>query len=502
MTVLPRRASREGVGFEISRPHLYALPATMNSERQSKPKRGDDMATLNSRVSSMAKAALVASVLSLTLAAFAQTVPNQVMAGPGNQQSVSSAPLTLTLQDALERAKKNNPEYRAALTEFGVAKEDRVQSRAALLPSVNYNGAFLYTEGNGTGASRFVANNGVHEYISQGNVHQDISLANFADYRRTAAAEAVARARSEIAARGLVVTVVQAYYGFVVAQRKYSTAQRAAAEAQRFLDISQKLEHGGEVAHSDVIKAQIQTNQQQRDLQEAGLEMNRGRLGLAVLVFPDFNENFSVVDDLQMPEALPSFPEVQAAAANKNPELRAALATLQQANHEVAAAWNGFFPSLGLDYFYGIDANHYAIYQTDPTTGLQVRNLGYAATATLQLPIWNWGANRSKVKQADLRREQARVELSFAQRQLLAKLQTLYDEAQTARSELESLSQSAELAAESLRLTTMRYQAGESTVLEVVDAQNTLTVARNAFNDGQVRFRVSLANLQTLTGSL
>jgi outer membrane protein TolC len=367
---------------------------------------------------------------------------------------------------------------------------------------VNYNGAFLYTEGNGTGASRFVANNGVHEYISQGNVHEDISLANFADYRRASAAQAVARARAEIAARGLVVTVVQAYYGFVVAQRKYSTAQRAATEAQRFVDISQKLEHGGEVAHSDVIKAQIQTNQQQRDLQEAELEMNRSRLELAVLIFPDYNENFSVVDDLQMPEPLPSFPEVQTAAANKNPELRAALAALQQANHEVAAAWNGFLPSLSLDYFYGIDANHYAVYQTDPATGLQVRNLGYAATATLQLPIWNWGANRSKVKQADLRREQARVELSFAQRQLLAKLQTLYSEAQTARSELESLNQSAELAADSLRLTTMRYQAGESTVLEVVDAQNTLTLTRNAFNDGQARFRVSMANLQTLTGSL
>ena len=202
-----------------------------------------------------------------------------------------------------------------------------------------------------------------------------------------------------------------------------------------------------------------------------------------------------------MPEPLPGFPEVQAAAANKNPELRAALAALQQAHREVAVAWNGFLPSLSLDYFYGIDANHFATYQTDPLTG-RVRNLGYAATATLQLPIWNWGSNRSKVKQADLRQQQARVELSFAQRQLLAKLQTLYKEAETARSELESLDQSAELAAESLRLITMRYQAGESTVLEVVDAQNTLTLTRNAFNDGQARFRVSMANLQTLTGSL
>jgi outer membrane protein TolC len=467
------------------------------------------MATLNSGLrdgTAFIKIAFFLVALSLALATSAQTGPNQVMPGSSDQQSTgsapSNAPVTLTLQDALERAKKNNPEYRSAVTEFGVAREDRVQSRAALLPSVNYNAAFLYTEGNGIGGSRYIANNGVHEYISQGNVHQDISLATIAGYRRASAAEAVARARAEIAARGLVVTVVQTYYGFVVAQRKYSTAQRAATEAQRFFDISQKLEHGGEVAHSDVIKAQIQTAQQQRELQEAELEMNRSRLELAVLVFTDFNENFSVVDDLQMPEPLPSFPEVQAAAANKNPELRAALAGLQQANQEVAVAWNGFLPSLSLDYFYGIDANHFAVNQIDPTTGLQVRNLGYAATATLQLPIWNWGANRSKVKQADLRRQQARVELSFTQRQLLAKLQTLYNEARTARSELESLDQSAELAAESLRLTTMRYQAGESTVLEVVDAQNTLTQARNAFNDGQARFRVSMANLQTLTGSL
>ena len=47
----------------------------------------------------------------------------------------------------------------------------------------------------------------------------------------------------------------------------------------------------------------------------------------------------------------------------------------------------------------------------------------------------------------------------------------------------------------------MRYQAGESTVLEVVDAQNTLTTARNAYDDGQSRYRVAIANLQTLTGN-
>jgi len=444
--------------------------------------------------------ALFAMVLLLASPALlAQTSsPEVTITHPSGIVGVSadnSAPLTITLQDALERARANDPSFHSALTDLGVAREDRVQSRAGLLPSVSYNNSFIYTEGSGQPAGRFVANNGVHEYISQGNVHQSVSLSNMADYRRSSAALAQARAKAEIATRGLVVTVTQAYYGLVVAQRKYATAQRASTEADRFQKISQKLENGGEVAHADVVKANIQAQQQRRDLQEAQLDMGHSRLDLAVLIFADWNQNFSVVDDLQTPEPLPAFADVEVAGKKNNPELRAALAAFSVANHQVTAAWGGLLPSLSVDYFYGIDSNHFAI-RTDG-----VRNLGYSAVASLQIPIFNWGGDRSKLKQAELRRDQARIELTHEQRLLLSHLQQFYDEASTARSEMDSLSSSAEMAAESLRLTNLRYQAGESTVLEIVDAQNTLTLARNAFDDGQARYRVALANLQTLTGS-
>jgi outer membrane protein TolC len=435
-------------------------------------------------------------------------VPGTVQSQGASATPASGAPLTITLQDALQRARQNDPQYRSvAVTDLGLAREDRVQARAALLPSVNYDNSFIYTQGTGgvpascatstlgCPTSRFIANNGVHEYISQGNAHEALSLTNVADYRRSSAALAQARAKAEIARRGLVVTVTQAYYGFVVAQRKYATAQRAAAEAARFLDISQKLENGGEVAHADVIKARIQAQQQQRDLQESQLDMERTRLDLAVLLFPDFNQDFSVVDDLQTPEPLPTFAEVEAAGKKNNPDLRVALAAFEVANHEVTAAWGGLLPSLSLDYFYGIDSNKFAI-RTDG-----IRNLGYSAVASLQIPIFSWGSDRSKLKQAELRRDQAHVELTFAQRQLLSHLRQFYGEAETSRREMELLASSAEMAAESMRLTTLRYQAGESTVLEVVDAQNTLTLARNAYDDGQARFRVAVANLQTLTGN-
>ena len=450
-------------------------------------------------------------VLGLTAAGFAQT-PAPVLSLQTQNAAAApagSAPLTVTLQDALQRTRANNPEYRSAVTDLGLARQDRVQARAGLLPNVNYNNSFIYTEGTGRlpataiclntvagcPASRFIANNGVHEYLSQADIHQAVSLTGFADYRRSSAALAQAKAKAEIAARGLVVTVTQAYYGLVVAERKYATAQRAAAEAERFLSVSQKLENGGEVAHADVLKASIQTRQQERALQEAQLDMGRARLELAVLLFADFNQDFTVVDDLQTPEPLPAFPEIEAAGKKNNPELRAALAALAMANHEVTAAWGGLLPSLSVDYFYGIDSNHFAT-KTDG-----VRNLGYSGIASLQIPIFSWGSDRSKLKQAELRRDQARVELTFQQRQLLSHLRQFYNEAEVARAEMESLASSAEMAADSLRLTTLRYQAGESTVLEVVDAQNTLTQARNEYDDGQARFRTAMANLQTLTGT-
>jgi len=69
-----------------------------------------------------------------------------------------------------------------------------------------------------------------------------------------------------------------------------------------------------------------------------------------------------------------------------------------------------------------------------------------------------------------------------------------------ANSQIASLRHSGNLSAESLKLTLLRYQAGEVSVLEVVDAQTTLVGARNAYDDGMVRYRVAVANLQTLRG--
>ncbi|HEX8799452.1 MAG TPA: TolC family protein [Terriglobales bacterium] len=434
----------------------------------------------------------------------AVTTISSIAFGAAYAQTPSAAPaatqppatIVLTLADALARAKENSPQFQAAVTELGLAREDRYQSRAALLPGVDYNNSFIYTQGNGTASARFIANNGVHEYISQGVGHEQIGAAEVLDYQRAAAAHALAKARAEIASRGLTVTVVQDFYGLLAAQARTINTERANNEGRHFLDLSRKLEEGGEVAHADTIKAQIQANDLKRAWDEAKLAEQNARLTLAVLVFPNFFQDFTLVNDLEVAPALPPMNEVQQMAAKNNPEVQAAFAALAVANKQVGVAKAGYLPSLSVDMLYGIDANQFAKRAPDGT-----QNLGYGGTATLNIPVWNWGATQSKVRQAEFLRHQAQVELSAAQRQAIADLQSFYSEAQLSYEHLQVLKQSTELAEQSLHLTNLRYEAGEASALEVVDAQNTLTTAGNNYHDGELRYHLAIANLETLTGA-
>ncbi len=436
--------------------------------------------------------------------AVAQSLPEGAPTPSGGE------PLRLTFQAALDLAKKNSTQFQAVVTNYKSLREDRAQARDLLLPSVNYNNSAIYTQSNAAAAAAvtgappvvFIANNAPHEYLSQADVHESIDAAVLANWGKSRAATAVARAQVEVAMRGLVVTVAQNYFKVGAAEHKLETAKRAAGEGDQFFKLTQSLENGGEVAHSDVIKAELQMQDRRRQLQEAQLGLLNARLDLAVLIFPNFNENFVVADDLHADAPLPTIEDIQIRGTKDNPDLRAALEVVRQSRYDVLGARAGYLPSIGFDYFYGIDAANFGVNTavTTPTGQQKFPNLGYSAVVTLNIPIWNWGSTQSKVRQAELRRDQAKRELSFAQRKLIAEIQSLYAEASTALSELDGLRRSGELAEESLRLTTLRYKNGEATVLEVVDAQSTFASANSAYQDGALRYRVALASLQTLTG--
>ena len=420
---------------------------------------------------------------------------------------------TITLKDALERAWRYANQIQSADIVTQLAREDRKQAVAASLPSLNAFNQFIYTQGNGTASGVFIANDGVHVYNEQAVVHEELfALVRRGEIRVARAAEAVTRAKADVVKRGLNLTVTQNYYTIATAERKLKAATISRTEAADFLDTTQKQEKGGEAAHADVIKAMLQAKQRGRDLEDAQLGLDKAKVALAVLIFPTLQENFEIVDDLSELPPLGTSSEASLRAKRDNADLLAAKATQVEAKETVNVARYAYLPSLGLDFFYGIDANQLAARTGYPTpeSGRSTlpdylvpsrKNLGYAAQATLNIPIWNWGATYSKVKQASLRAKQSELDLNVTERQLDGSVATAYAEAQNALSQVDSLRESSDLAGESLRLTLLRYKAGEATTLEVVDAQTTTTQSRNAYVDGLLRYRVAFAALQQLTGN-
>ncbi len=440
----------------------------------------------------MLRILLPALAVSMTAAAFAQ-------------QTVAAPPSSITLEQAIALARANEPNFAAAAASKRVTALDHSIAQAGLLPGVSYHNQVLYTQPNGAtngggpvgsqAAPRFIANNAVREYASQAIVTETLGLRQVTEVSRAAAADAVAAAELEIARRGLVSAVTGLFYQALAADHKVDVGRRAAGEATSFTNLTQQREGAREAAHADVVKAQLQQQQRDRDLADALLEQQKAHLDLGVLLFADPRAAYTLVPGAVVP--LPARADVDAAAMKLNPELHQALASLRVSSLDVTAARAAYLPDLGLNFTYGIDAAQFAVNGRDG-----VRNLGYSASATLDIPVWDWLSTQHRVRQSEILRDAAHTALTATQRRLIAQLDECYAEAGTSRDQLQSLEQSVQTAAESLRLTRLRYTAGEATVLEVVDAQNSLTTTEIAREDGTIRYQLALTNLQLLTGAM
>ncbi len=444
---------------------------------------------------------------SSALMSYGQTQTNAIASPSG-----ANAPVVITLDDAIRLAQASEPSYAAAAAANRNAGLDRSIARANLLPNARFYSQDIYTQPNGISAEggegdltpnpKFVANDSrPREYIAQGIVDETLSLAGPASVRHADAAAAMASAEQEIARRGLVVTVTSLFYSSVAADHKLAAAEQARQEAADFTRLTTQREQAREAAHADVVKAHLVEQQRMRDAEDAQLAAEETRLELGVLLFSDPRTPCT----LSAPAAespLASKEDVEQAAAKNNPELKSALASLAMNNADVQAAWGAMLPSAVFNVTYGIDANQFAVNGPLNHDGTQARNLGYSTSVTVNLPVWDWLATEHKVKQSEIRRDVARVALSATQRRLIAQLDEAYSEAQAAHDQLNSLDSSVADAAESLRLTKLRYTGGEGTVLEVVDAENTYVSTEDAREDGRVRYETARAELQTLTGTM
>jgi outer membrane protein TolC len=404
----------------------------------------------------------------------------------------------LTLDQAAAIAERNAFAVRLQQSRVEQSRQRVEEARAGLLPRVN--GTFSYNrlpqaqtaQLGGAGTPPVVLQQADQRTVS-GSVQFPIDI--FGNLQRQVqAGQANLRAsRSTLAAarNDVRLNAKAAYLNVLRAQAGVGVAEQAVRDATERLEQSRRLLAGEQIARVDVTRLEAQLAQSEADLINArnNLALQRNALNLA-LARP-IETPVEVVDIAELPAAPASPDPLVQVAQRTRPEVQAIFDTLQALGYSRRALEAGLQPSVtvGVNYQRNLDAAGFA--QREQTV----------ANLTVNIPIFEGGATRARVRAARQDEEQARINLEQTQLGISQEVRNAVTNLVNARARLTSTEAQVRAAEEVYRLSRVRQDAAEGTYVEVVDALTQLIQARNAAVSARYDYLVAFSQLQRAEGS-
>ncbi len=433
---------------------------------------------------------LVALFVVVCLASFAQ-----------GQTQPTLSPNPLTLDDVLRLANAQVSTLQSATLNERIAAEDLNQARAAFLPKVSAPLSYIYTSpalGLPPGEPRapsFIANDAIGAYEALVNVSGDFDIAGRlrASLNRNRALLAAARAGTEVARRALAQAVIEAYYNLALANAQHRAAEGNLRAAEEFEQITSLLLSGGEVAPVDLTRAQLQTLTRRDELERARVNEEVAAGALRVFVGYQFSQPIVTSDLAQALPVNAEFQQFKVDDISRRPEFTQLEQQLRAAREEIKIARAERLPSLSYSLNGGFD--------TDSLHGPRLKeHSGVSAAISVNIPVFDWGASRSRERQAGLRAEVAENERALALRGFTQQFYAARSQAASAAARINVAREAVTKAEENVAASIARYRAGEAQIVEVTDAQTTLVEQRTALYQAIFDYQTALARLRQATG--
>ena len=409
-------------------------------------------------------------------------------------------PNPLTLDDVLRLANAQVSTLQSATLNERIAAEDLNQARAAFLPKVSVPLSYIYTSpalGLPPGEPRapsFIANDAIGAYEALVNVSGDFDIAGRlrASLNRNRALLAAARAGTEVARRALAQAVIEAYYGLALANAQHRAAEGNLRAAEEFEHITSLLLSGGEVAPVDLTRAQLQTLTRRDELERARVNEDIAAGALRVFVGYQFTQPIATSDLAQALPVNSEFQQFKVDDISRRPDFTQLEQQLRAAREEIKIARAERLPSLSYSLNGGFD--------TDSLRGPRLKeHSGVSAAISVNIPVFDWGASRSRERQARLRAEVAENERALALRGFTQQFYAARSQARSAAARINVAREAVTKAEENVAASIARYRAGEAQIVEVTDAQTTLVEQRTALYQAIFDYQTALARLRQAT---
>lgn len=416
-------------------------------------------------------------------------------------QTSAPSPTPLSIDDALRLANAQASSFQTALLNEQVAAEDLRQAQKAFLPKVSAPLSYIYTSpahglppGEPRGPS-FVTSDGIGVYEGLINLSGDFDIAGRlrATLAKNRALLAAAHAGAEVARRELAAAVVEAYYGLALANAQLRAAETNLTAAEEFENITSLLLSGGEVAAVDLTRAQLQTLTRRDELARARANEVVAAGALRVLVGYDYSRPILTTDLALALPVTSEHEQFKADDVSRRPEFLQLDQQLLAARQDVKVARADRLPTLSYSVNGGFETDSLKRQRFNEHTGM-------SAGISLSIPIFDWGASRSRERQARLRVEIAENERTLALRGFTQQFYAAQAQVTEATTRINLTRQGVTKAQDNLAASIARYRAGEAQIVEVTDAQTTLVEQRTALYQAIFDYQTALARLRRATG--
>lgn len=414
----------------------------------------------------------------------------------------------LSLRDAVDLAKRNNPELKAAHLEVESAQEQKRIARSLFLPTVNavaqVNHYFELTPFFGFGET---SSEGKIPYGRFGGEDQlTAGLVASQPLFNPLASPTMQQARLQEEESGWMLTsqqvntlsqVKQTYLLILVLNERIELQYESINRNQRALQDARSLFLQGKGLRVDTLRAYTSVRNLEPDLMKLQDAVKTSQLQLKALVGIDSLQVIELTDSLFLPafRPIPTEDEVYTTAKASNADIQLVVLKEQLSDQQAKIASAARLPTLSAVGLYQVNTQ---------TTNMEYGNAYYPTSSfvgiQLSVPIFTGFSNQAKVRQADLAGEQARLRSKNTHDELRVVVHQAVANAHESLARLETTRDVQEAAELSYSIVQYRYQKGISSRLELTDAEFALSTAQSNYLETVYDYWSAQIDLQRIMG--
>lgn len=412
--------------------------------------------------------------------------------------------LRLTLDQALRIALSENLTIRIADQEITKQEYAKKGTYAALFPQVDFSGAYqrtlekqtMYMDGvEGMSGGLQVGRNNLYSVGFSANMPL-IAAPLWKSLKLSAYEVELSIEQARSSRVDMVHQVNQAFYTVLLAHDALNVYRQAYDNAvYNYKEIERKYQQGL-LAEYDLIRANVNVKNAEPNMYDAENSLILARWQLKALLGLDLESNIECVGSLSEFERnlIGDYLNIDTSLEN-NSTLRQLDIRQQQLRTTKKMQIAQYYPSLGLQFDYQwISMNNnfkFKDYNWDPYSVVSI---------ALTIPIFSGGKRYADVKKTQISINQLKDQRLDTERMLNVAAKQYNDQMKTCIKQYQAASAGVEEADKSYKITMKRYETGEGTMLEINDAQLSLTQSQLNLHQSIYNYLVAKSGLEKTLG--